>query len=450
VRKFLSSALLLSAALVTAAEAGTVKSVDKRLDIGGSARVGMQYSLIDYYWRADAIPGDSTAAAATKTVGEGYKNGAYSIVSNESTLFFKGHQHLSRDARAYFDMTFDINMAKGEIARHSTFVGERFMFVGYGYKGFDVKAGSLAAVPYEYVGKNDDKAFGAGYHAYSSDFKLPNALTAKYSMKNGIHASVGISAWGEAELSNGGNAGDDAPNSPVTKLRTRAFGIGYTKGCWDIGYAHNEYMDTNQDKGDNLAQSEQFQTTVRGGKYGIQTPNYNGLGASYKFSSETKYPRYLTWLSAFNGGKLSTQWSNLKRDDNEKSESSSAFGERALQHTKFATIDGTLGTGGLMSNQFITDQAGATAHLKRTNYVNTSYSWSFEKGGFGVRYSKGFMDNYSDSILLNYERKLAKNIAVRTELFVPEVYAYDIFNWHGRDMSEAPFKTFMVDLRYDF
>ena len=116
----------------------------------------------------------------------------------------------------------------------------------------------------------------------------------------------------------------------------------------------------------------------------------------------------MTWLSALNGGKLSTQFSNLSRDDNANAESTSAFGAIALQHTRVAgTIDGTLGTRGVLTDQFITDQVGGDT--KRNDYVNTSYSWSFEKGGFGVRYSKGFMDNYSDSILLNYERKLAKH-----------------------------------------
>ena len=60
------------------------------------------------------------------------------------------------------------------------------------------------------------------------------------------------------------------------------------------------------------------------------------------------------------------------------------------------------------------------------------------------------MDRYSQSILVNYEHKIAKNMSVRSELFIPEVYAFDNYNWHGQGISVAPFKTFTVDLRYDF
>ena len=82
--------------------------------------------------------------------------------------------------------------------------------------------------------------------------------------------------------------------------------------------------------------------------------------------------------------------------------------------------------------------------------MSTSYTAGIQALGATVRWATGFGTNYTDSILANYEYKIAKNTSIRTEVFLPSRYAFDIFNWHGHGNQKPPFQTYMVDLKYDF
>ncbi|MAH61253.1 MAG: hypothetical protein CMF42_03075 [Legionellales bacterium] len=318
-----------------------------------------------------------------------YQDG-FDIISNSSNFHIGASQALDQDSTAYFKYVLRIDTAMGTMNK-STQVksGTNYAYVGYTYKNFDIQTGAMKSIPYKYVGKYDDVAFIEGYHSYSANRKIQKAVLATYQIGAlQLGTDIQATATGVAD----GQQGDQGTSS----IFSYAVGAQYAKDNVEIGVAYNAYT-SGAVGNSNTSQSEQLQSLNNSG----QIPPYWGIGGAYTFDKAT-------------GNKLFGQFSYLSRGNNSN------------QH----------GTNSSLSNG---DNVGY--------YQDSSYDIGIKLYNTILRYSSGYLDSESNSLLVNHQTEVAKNLFLRTEVNFPSVLAVDSFNSRHRTIA---INSYAVDVKYVF
>lgn len=356
------------------------------LDIGGSARIGVEYNIIPTKW------------AATANLQDGLE-----VISNGSNFFLAGEKEVGKGAKAYFKYEFAVLGDLGTVDTASTTAldyGTYLSYVGYAYNNFDVRMGSIESIPYQYVGKYDDVAFASGYGSYSANHRIQKAVAATYQLRD-------VQIGGDIQATSTAIANGSEGDQQTSSIYSYAVGAQFKKGCLEIGGAYNAYVN-GATGGADSNQSEQLQSTNNSGNI----PSYWGIGFSYNVNSMPVYKNVQT-----GDFKVFASYNNLSRGNS-----------GATHGTEDSITNGT--------------EVGF--------YKTGSYSIGLSMMDMTLRYDSGFLDSGSDAVLLNYEHRLANNVSVRAEANWPGVLAVDTFNVHGSDVKDFAANTYMVDLKYDF
>ncbi|MAH61252.1 MAG: hypothetical protein CMF42_03070 [Legionellales bacterium] len=254
------------------------------LDIGGSARIGVEYSIIPTKWI------------------QANRQDGLEVVSNNSTFFLAGEKEVGKGAKAYFKYEFGVLGDLGSIDTASTSsldYGTNLSYVGYTYNNFDVRMGAIESIPYQYVGKYDDVAFANGYGSYSANHRIQKAVAATYQLRD---LQIGGDIQATATSITNGAQGDQQESA----IYSYAVGAQYKKGCVEVGAAYNAYVTGATGDADSN-QSEQLQSTNNEGNI----PSYWGIGFSYDVNSIPVYKNIET-----GDFKIFASYNNLARGNN--------------------------------------------------------------------------------------------------------------------------------------
>lgn len=343
------------------------------IDIGGTAKIGLEYNVVPSNWSSNPK----------------YQDGL-DIISNSSNFYISTYKSLNKDSTAYFKYVFRVDTAMGTINNtHQVKSGTNYAYVGYTYKDFDIKTGTMKSIPYQYVGKYDDVAFIEGYHSYSANRKIQKAILATYQIGP---LQLGTNIQATSTSVENGKQGDQGTSS----IFSYAIGAQYAKDNIELGIAYNAYT-SGAIGNSNTSQSEQLQSLNNDS----QIPPYFGIGGAYTFDIG-------------NDNKIFGQFSYLSR------------GNDSTQH----------GTNSTLSNG---DNKGY--------YQDSSYDVGLKLYDTMIRYSSGFLDSESDSILINHQTEVAKDIFLRAEVNFPSVLAVDSFNSRHQDIAA---NSYAVDVKYVF